>query len=168
LGVIYSKNNYYYYLQGYCDADYAGDIISSKSTTGYIFYYAGGPIMWKSKLQTIVAQSSTESEYIAINAAAKELVFIRNVISELNSLIKAQNKFPLYTDNNGALLLAGNPVYHERTKHISVKFHYIRELLYKGILDLIHVPSKEQKADGLTKPLDINLFKEFINQLNLK
>jgi hypothetical protein len=121
--------------------------------------------MWKSKLQSIVAQSSTESEYIAINTAAKELEFIRNILLELK--IKIQKRFPLYTDNNGALLLANNLVFHERTKHIAVRYYYIRQLINNGLLDLIHIASKDQKADGLTKPLDISLFKAFIKQLGL-
>ena len=88
LRIIYSLNQSPY-LQGYCDADYAGDVSTAKSTTGYIFILAGGPIIWKSKLQSIVAQSSTESEYIAINTAAKELEFIRNILLELKIKIKA-------------------------------------------------------------------------------
>jgi hypothetical protein len=167
LGIIYSSAYNSLYLQGYCDADYAGDLATAKSTTGYLFVLAGGPIIWKSKLQSILAQSSTESEYIAINTAAKELEFIRNILWELKVNIKAQERFPLYTDNNGALLLASNPVFHERTKHISVRFHYIRELINKGLLDLIHVPSKDQKADGLTKPLDTSLFLSFVKHLGL-
>jgi hypothetical protein len=167
LGIIYSSAYNSLYLQGYCDADYAGDLATAKSTTGYLFVLAGGPIMWKSKLQSIVAQSSTESEYIAINTAAKELEFIRNILWELKVNIKTQERFPLYTDNNGALLLASNPVFHERTKHILVRFHYIRELINKGLLDLIHMPSKDQKADGLTKPLDTSLFLSFVKHLGL-
>jgi hypothetical protein len=71
------------------------------------------------------------------------------------------------TDNNGALLLAKNPIFHERTKHIAVKYHYIRDLIDKGILDLIYVPTKEQKADGFTKALDKVKFAEFIRMLGM-
>ena len=126
---------------------------------------AGGPISWKSKLQTVVAQSTTEAEYIAINAASKEAVYIKALLQEIGQYKQA--KFPVYTDNNGALLLAKNPVFHERTKHIAVKFHYIRELLNKGIIDLYYISTNEQKADGLTKPLDKIKFKAFIEQLGL-
>lgn len=125
--------------------------------------------MWKSKLQAIVAQSTTESEYVAINMAAKELEFIKNLLIELDlPNIKLQNKWPLYTDNNGALLLANNPAFHERSKHIAVRFHYIRELVKNSQLDLIHVASKDQKADGLTKALNTGLFSAFIKHLNMK
>ena len=165
LGIIYTKDDNINYISGYCDADYAGDLSSAKSTSGYLFYLAKGPITWKSKLQTIIAQSTTEAEYIAINIAAKEAVYIRALLEELG--LYKQNKLPLYTDNNGALLLANNPIFHERTKHIAVKYHYIRDLINKGILDLIYIPTKEQKADGLTKPLDKIKFREFIKMLNL-
>ena len=87
---------------------------------------------------------------------------------ELKIKIKAQERFPLYTDNNGALLLANNLlVFYERTKHIAVRYHYIRQLINNGSLDLIHIASKDQKADGLTKPLDTGLFNAFIKQLGL-
>ena len=77
LGIIYTKDDNINYISGYCDADYTGDLSSAKSTSGYLFYLAKGPITWKSKLQTIIAQSTTEAEYIAINIAAKEAVYIR-------------------------------------------------------------------------------------------
>ena len=83
------------YLQGYCNANYARDVFTTKSITGYIFILARDPIIWKSKLQSIVAQSFTKSEYIAINTATKELEFIRNILLELKINIKAQERFPL-------------------------------------------------------------------------
>jgi hypothetical protein len=126
---------------------------------------AGGAICWKSKLQTIIAQSTTEAEYIAINAAAKEAVYIKQLLQELGQF--NQIKLPLYTDNNGALLLAKNPVFHERTKHIAVKYHYIRDLISRGVIDLIYIPSKDQKSDGLTKPLDKIKFIEFLSQIGI-
>ena len=121
--------------------------------------------MWKSKLQSIIAQSTTEAEYIAINIASKEAVYIKSLLEELG--FYKQKKLPLYTDNNGALLLAKNPIFHERTKHIAVKYHYVRDLIDKGILDLIYTPTKEQKADGFTKALDKVKFKEFIRMLGM-
>ena len=164
-GITYYKNNNHF-ISGYCDADYAGDIVSAKSTTGYLILLAGGIISWKSKLQSIIAQSTTEAEYIAINAVIKEAVYIKALLEELGYY--KQNKFPIYTDNNGALLLAKNPIFHERTKHIAVKYHYIRDLIIKGIIDLNYIPSKDQKADGLTKPLDRTKFNEFLVQIGLK
>jgi hypothetical protein len=162
--ITYIKSNPY--LSSYCDSDYAGDIYTSKSTTGYIFYLGEGPISWKSKLQSIVAQSTTKAEYIAINTASREAIYIIALVKEL--AFYKQNKFPLYTDNNGALLLGYNPIYHERTKHIAVKYHYIRNLILEGIIDLIYIPTKDQKADGFTKPLDKVKFKEYLKHLSYK
>ena len=159
-GITYYRDSNKY-ISGYCDADYAGDLVSGKSTSRYIFLLANGPISWKSKLQTIIAQSTTEAEYVAINAATKEAIFIISLLKELGYY--KQSKFPLYTDNNGALLLAKNPVFHERTKHIAVKYHYIRELINKGIIDLIYISTQEQKADGLTKALERTKFNRFLS-----
>jgi hypothetical protein len=166
-GITYTTNpniDNNLYIKGYCDADYAGDISTAKSTSGFIFLLANGPITWKSKLQSVIAQSSTESEYLAIGLAVKELVYIRELLIELGQY--KQNKFPLYSDNNGALLLAKNPVFHDRTKHIATKYHFIRYYIEKGILDLIYIPTKDQLADGFTKPLErikFNLFKKSID-----
>ena len=168
LGITYSNQKKPNDLDiiGYCDADYAGDIASAKSTSGYIFYIANAPFMWKSKLQSIIAQSSTESEYIAINLAAKEAVFILSLMTELG-YYKEGYKLPIYTDNSGALQLAKNPVFHERTKHIAVRYHYIRDLINNGILELVYIPTEDQKADGLTKPLGRKLFKGYLEHLGL-
>ena len=152
------------YITGYTDSDYAGDINTSKSTNGYIFYLANGPISWKSKLQTIIVQNTTKAEYMAINAATKEAVYIKVLLEELGHY--NQQKFPIYTDNNGALLLAKNPVFHERTKHIAVKYHYIKDLIDQDIIDLIYINTINQKADGLTKALDKAKFKGFLKHLN--
>jgi hypothetical protein len=78
-----------------------------------------------------------------------------------------QDKFPIYTDNNGALALAKNPVFHERTKHIAVKYYYIRQLIEKGTIDLVYINTKDQRSDGLTKPLNKTKFKEFLIQIGL-
>ena len=95
-GITYIINNTLSnYLIGYSDADYTGDINTAKSTSGYIFFMANGPISWKSKLQTIIAQSTTEAEYMAINAATKEAIYIKSVLEELGHY--NQQKLPLYT-----------------------------------------------------------------------
>ena len=165
LGIIYSKDSNINYISSYCDINYVSNLTSTKFISSYIFYITKGPITQKSKLQSIITQSTTEAEYIAINIAAKEAVYIKALLEELG--LYKQNKLPLYIDNNGALLLANNPVFHERTKHIVVKYYYIRDLINKGILDLIYIPTKEQKADGLTKALDKIKFREFIKMLGL-
>ena len=76
-----------------------------------------------------------------------------------------QSKFPIYSDNNSALALAKNPVFHDRTKHIAVKYYYIRQLIKEETIDLVYINTRDQKSDGLTKPLDKTKFKEFLVQL---
>jgi len=139
IGLLYSSKRDV--VDGYCDSDYAGDTNSGKSTSGYIFYLANGPISWKSKLQSVIAQSTTEAEFIAINLASKEAIYIIHLLKELGYY--KQSIFPLYTDNNGALLLAKNPVFHERTKHINVKYYYIRDLIETQTIDLLYINTIE-------------------------
>ena len=103
---------------------------------------------------------------MAIALAAKEIVYSISLLKELGHYNQA--KTPLYSDNTGAISIANNPVFHERTKHIATKFHFIRYLINNGIIELIYIPTKEQKADGLTKPLARIKFKEYINYISLK
>ena len=149
------------YITGYTDADYAGEKDEYKSTTGYIFYLANGPISYKSKLQSITAQSTTEAEYIALANSAKEATYIKALITELG--LYQQSNIPIYSDNNGAIQLANNPAYHERSKHINVRYHFIRQKLADNTISIHYIPTKNQKADGLTKPLTTKRFKEFID-----
>jgi hypothetical protein len=164
LGLIYKKT-LDKYISGYCDADYAGDIGTAKSTSAFCFFLALCLISWKSKLQSIIAQSTTEAEYIAINSAVKEAVYIKLLLTELGYYF--QDKFPIFTDNNGALLLSKNHQFHERTKHIAVKYHYVRDLINQGEIDLVYINTLSQKADGFTKALDGPKFRDFIKHLGL-
>ena len=151
------------YISSYSDADYAGDISTAKSTSGYIFNIAGGPFTWRSKLQSIIAQSTTEAEYIALNLATKEAIYIIALLKELGYY--RQTKFPIYVDNKSAIDLSENPIFHERTKHINVKYHYIRNLINKGTIDVIFISTEDQKADGFTKALDKVKYKKFLSQI---
>jgi len=165
LGITYYKKGNKF-ITGFCDSDYAGDFITAKSTSGFIFLLACGVISWKSKLQSIIAQSSTEAEYISLSLAAKEAIFLKTLLEELG--FYNQIKLPIYCDNNGAIELANNPKFHERTKHIAVKYHFIRDLINKNIIELIYINTSDQKADGLTKALDRVKFNKFLNLINLK
>lgn len=139
-------------LVGYCDSDWAGSS-DRKSITGYCFQlsHGGSLISWRSKKQQIVALSSCEAEYVSLTHCIQEGNFLRQLISDL----KGSDKLPvnLYVDNKGAIDLARNPVHHQRSKHIDVKYHFIRLQVQNSSVILHYVPSAENVADIFTKPV---------------
>jgi hypothetical protein len=135
----------------YVDADWASDVNDRRSTTGYVFLISGGAVSWSSKKQTSVALSSTKVEYMAAAAATKEAIWLKTFLSELN-LLKT-HPITLQINNQSAILLAKNSMFHERTKHIAIRYHFIREKLEEGEICVEYVPTNEQVADVLTKPL---------------
>ncbi len=140
-------------LVGYADSDYAGDIETRKSTSGYVFLMAGGAVSWKSKKQSVVATSSCEAEYVASCLAAKEAVWLGRLLHDLT--IKSEPyAITIKVDNNGAKDLAYNATVNERTKHIDVQFHFVRECTFRKKIELIRCDTTNQVADPLTKPLD--------------
>lgn len=162
--LVFSRNNDTN-LIGYCDADFASDIDDRKSTTGYVFVLNGGAISWNSRKQPTVALSTAEAEYMSLTAAAREAIWLRQLNNELidTESIPVQ----IYCDSKSALCLASNDMYHPKTKHIDVKFHFIRE---KINLDLIHVNfvgTDEQIADVLTKALVPFKHKNFISKFGI-
>jgi len=143
-------------LHIFTDADWAGEQLSRKSTTGYVAFAVGGPIIWQSKLQATVATSSMQSEYQAMYAGMQELVWIRGVMTEIGLQILVSKPSPFFLDSQSAEDLAKNPVYHKRSKHIEIKYHWIREHVNPDIFNtarLIHVGTHEQSADMYTKAL---------------
>lgn len=133
------------------DADHSGDSETGKSTTGYLVYLAEASVIWSSKLQSIVAQSSAESEYIALVAVCNEIKWLVMLFSELN--IRVTLPVKVYMDNTSAKALAENPGQHQRSKHINLKYHVVRDYVKKGLVHLEYVPSEENIADLLTKSL---------------
>lgn len=136
---------------GYSDADYAGDKQTARSTSGYIFMLGGGVISWNSERQKSVALSTTESEYIAASHAIKELIWLKRLLSELLQ-IKIDIPF-FYMDCQSAIRLVKNPEFHKRTKHINIRYHFIREKFKENEFDLRYIPTNEQCADIMTKAL---------------
>ena len=159
-------------IHAFSDADWAGDILTRRSTTGYIVFAAGGPISWQSKLQTTVATSSMESEYMALYAGMQELVWIRGVLKELGRPLDKPT--PFLVDSKSAKDLALNPVFHSRSKHIDIKYHWLRQHTCLDITDgfrtatLYHCVTAEMTADIFTKSLSGNLFFHHANSINGK
>ncbi|KAJ6258122.1 hypothetical protein Dda_7037 [Drechslerella dactyloides] len=138
-------------LQGFSDSDWAGDEDDRESTGGHIWFYAGGPIVWKSKKQTIVADGTWHAEYIAASEATKDLVWSKRLATDLG--LRSSVIPPLYIDNSAAEQLIANPKHHNRTKHVDVRYHMVRDLYNRKELSVKRVASEDNPADILTKPL---------------
>lgn len=135
----------------YSDADYAGDLDTRRSTTGFVVKFGSSVISWSSQRQQAVALSTTEAEYMAASQAAKEIAWTKTLFKELLSVDGVPAK--LFLDNQGAIHLIKNPVFHKRTKHIDVRYHHLKSQYEDKIFSLEYVTSKQQQADILTKPL---------------
>ena len=137
-------------LQGYVDADFAGEIDHRRSTTGYVFTLGDTAVSWVSQLQKIVTLSTTEAEYVAVTEASKEIIWLQGIVAELG-LNQGMNV--LYSDSQSAIHLARNSAFHSRTKHIGLRYHFIRSLLDNDVLNLVKIEGSKNPADMLTKPV---------------
>lgn len=149
-GVMYNKTDNEDIIDAFCDADYAGDEDTRRSTTGYIIFFGGGPISWCSRRQPIVAMSSTEAEYIAAAECCKEVLYLKSLIQELTQKPVRVN---LNIDNQSAITLIKSGVVNRRSKHIDVRYHFIHERVLSGEINIKYCPTNRQIADCLTKPL---------------
>ncbi|KAH9762165.1 hypothetical protein KPL70_000710 [Citrus sinensis] len=150
-GLMYGKSKHEVCdIRGYVDSDFAGDLDRRKSISGYLFILDSCLISWKATLQHIVALSSTEAEFVAATEAVKESMWLRGL---LNELWLKQKTVKIFCDNQSAIQLIKNQVYHERTKHIDVKLHFIRDEVAKGSVAVIKIPTDINPADMLTKVL---------------
>ncbi|XP_048593288.1 secreted RxLR effector protein 161-like [Brassica napus] len=145
-------------LSGYSDSSHNTDPDDGKSTTGYIFCIGETPISWCSQKQEVVALSSCEAEYMAATEATKQAIWLQELMSEITG--SEEKKTVIRVDNKSAIALAKNPVFHRRSKHIHKRFHFIRECVERGLIDVEHVAGTKQKADILTKALAKIKFKE--------
>lgn len=149
---------------GWADADYATSIVTKKSTSGYVITMYGNPICWSAKKQPVVAQSTTEAEFVAINRCAKQLRWLTNLVLNLHIKIRAPI---LKNDNSGAVIISKEAQLNENTKHIEVRFQYVLELVSKKQLEIQQVLTAEMIADGLTKPLGFIKLEASRDQLHL-
>ena len=140
-------------LAGFTDADWGTSDDMRHSVCGYLYTFDGGAISWSAKQQAVVALSSTEAEYIGITHAAKEAFWLRSLLSDLVHPDFAQHAVRLYSDNKGAMDLARNNAFHARTKHISIRYHFIREAVEQGDIELGYRRTEDMPADIFTKPI---------------
>ena len=158
--LCYRKSNEGLKLIGYCDSDWGGSE-DRKSISGYCYKLCvdGALISWKTRKQNVVSLSSCEAEYTALSFAIKEGLYLSQLFADLYSGEKS--RFDLYVDNQGAINLANNPVYHQRTKHISIKYHFIRHEIKQGNVKLLYIESKNNIADIFTKAVPRPLLNSF-------
>ena len=154
LGLVFKKSHEYR-LVGFCDADYAGDRIERKSTSGGCHFIGGNLVSWSSKRQSTIALSTAEAEYISASNCCSQLLWIKHQLEDYNIF---ESKIPLLCDNTAAINLSKNPILHSRAKHIEIKHHFIRDYIQKGVFDIQYVDTDHQWADIFTKPLSEDRF----------
>lgn len=151
-------------LQAYVDADWASNPIDRKSYTGYFFMLSGGAVSWETKKQCTVALSSTEAEYMGISDCCKEAIYLRYLQNEITNKLYT---ITVYNDNQSALKLSANPVFHKRSKHIDVRYHFCREKIADNIVKMEYMPTAEMPADLLTKGLASSKHYKFVKLFGL-
>ena len=153
-------------IEAYIDADWAGSITDRRSTSGYYTYVGGNLVTWRSKKQNVVARSSVEVEFRAVALGVCEAMWIRRILQELAASEVLPMK--LYCDNKAAISIAHNLVLHDRTKHVEVDKHLIKEKIEGGVVGMIYVPTEGQVADLLTKGLPKKQFDFLVSKLAMK
>jgi len=160
---IVMTNHGHTQITGYSDSDWAGNAIDRKSTTGFCMFVGGNPVSWQSKKQHVVARSSAEAEYRAMASAACELIWLKGLLSDLGFC--SSTPMTLFCDNQVAMHIAANHVFHERTKHIEVDCHFIRQQVQSQIIKPCYTRSYDQLADVFTKVLTSAHFHRLLSKL---
>ncbi|KAL8138048.1 hypothetical protein V2J09_004049 [Rumex salicifolius] len=165
-GCVYKKDPSYTEVMGYSDSDLAGDIDDRKSTSGVVYFLGKSPITWVSRKQRVVALSSCEAEYIAATAGACRDIWLKSIMETLQG--KRISEVVLKIDNKSTIALAKNPVFHDRSKHIDTKFHFIRDCVKQGKIKVDYVSTNDQLGDLMTKPLARQRFSELRQKIGVK
>ncbi|KAA0059797.1 putative mitochondrial protein [Cucumis melo var. makuwa] len=154
-GLFYSSSKEFK-LEGYCDSDWVGDTNDRKSTSGYVFFIGNTTFTWSSKKQPIVTLSTCEAEYVAATSCVCHAVWLRNLLKTVGIL--QDDPTMIHVDNKSTIVLAKNPVFHDRSKHIDTRFHFIRDCISRKEVQVEYVKTEDQIADIFTKPLKVNVF----------
>ncbi|GJU47967.1 ribonuclease H-like domain-containing protein [Tanacetum coccineum] len=153
-------------LTAYTDADWAGCPVTRRSTSGYCVFLGDNLLSWSAKRQVTLSRSSAEAEYRGVANVVAETAWIRNLLCELHTPLFTATL--VYCDNVSAVYMSANPVQHQRTKHIEIDIHFVRDFVASGQVRVLHVPSRFQYADIFTKGLPTALFIEFRSSLNVR
>ena len=154
-GLFYSSSKEFK-LEGYCDSDWAGDTNDRKSTSGYVFFIGNTAFTWSSKKQPIVTLSTCEAEYVGAASCVCHAVWLRNLLKTVGIL--QDDPTVIHVDNKSTIALAKNPVFHDRSKHIDTRFHFIRDCISRKEVQVEYVKTEDQIADIFTKLLKVNVF----------
>lgn len=152
-------------LYAHTDSDWGSDPNTRRSQTGYFFKLADASICWQSHAQKTIALSSTEAEYMALSDCSRQAMWIKSLLRELGIPMKA---FPIYGDNQGSIFISSNPVQERRTKHIDIRYHYVRELVESKEIEILFVDGNNNPADMFTKNLGHVKFLKFREHLGLE
>ncbi|GAV83561.1 hypothetical protein CFOL_v3_27007, partial [Cephalotus follicularis] len=163
-GLLYCDHSHYR-VEGFSDADWARSPFDRRSTTGYCVFVGDNLVSWKSNKQSVVARSTVESEYIAMANVTCELMWIRQLLSELG--FGDPSPMQLWYDNQTAIHITSNPVFHERTNHIEVDYHFVREKLQQKLISTKFVRTVDQLAYVFTKCLGGGRIKTICNKLGM-
>ncbi|GJW69052.1 hypothetical protein Tco_0123476 [Tanacetum coccineum] len=152
-------------LEAFVDADWAKCIVTRKSVTGFCISLNGSLVSWKSKKQNTLSKSSAEAEYRAMASVTSEIVWILKILKDLNW--EQFMPVSMYCDSQAAIKIAANPVFHERTKHLEIDLHFVREKILSGVLRTQKIGSVDQTADIFTKGLDKFQHYKLVKQMGL-
>lgn len=156
VGLMYCKRGSSILVEGYVDSNYAWDKDTKKSTTAYQFLINGNCVSWKSQLQHVVTLSTAEAEYIAATEGVKEGIWIQGLLRELHEF---QGTTTLFSNSQSAIHLCKNIVFHDRTKHVDIKYHFIREKITHGIINIAKVSTDDNLSDCGTKMVTLEKFR---------
>ena len=158
-GINFSRNPD---VKAFVDADYAGDLETRRSTTGFLITIGNTPTSWCSKLQHCISTSTAEAEYYSLSECSKHCIWYMNLLNELRMNIK---NIEIYIDNKAAIYNAKNQSINPKTKHMDIRVHYIRELVKENKIKLNYIKSQNNLADGFTKYLNNSLMDKFRNSI---
>jgi hypothetical protein len=164
LGILYKKGSQAE-LIAYSDSDYGGDVDDRKSTSGYVFMMGSGAVSWSSRKQPIVTLSTTEAEFIAAAHCVCQGIWLKRILECIG--LEQRKCLTVLCDNSSTIKLSKNLVLHGRSKHIDIRFHFLRNLSCDGVIELIHCASQEQLADIMTKALKLDVFVKLRERLGV-
>ena len=154
-------------LRGYTNADWAGDVDERKSTSGFIFLLGNSAISWSSKKQTCVALSTMESEFIAFSSTVQEGVWLKRFLDHLK-VTSSKEPVTIMSDSQSSIAYTKDPKFHSKTKHIDIKYHYVKDMVARGEVNLKYISTHDMIADPLTKVVTSDMFERHIKCFGLR